>query len=108
MSDTSSKPLTGPALEAAPAAAVVAQIRLKLTEAFSPEILEIEDESHKHAGHGGWRPGGATHFQIRIVSRAFSGVGRVQRQRAVMRVLKEELAARVHALGLAVEAPPAR
>ncbi len=99
-----SAPIVGPALRTAPADAVAAQIRAKLTAAFAPSLLEIEDESHLHAGHGGWRPGGATHFRLRIVSTAFSGQSRVARQRAVMAALREELAERVHALALTVDA----
>src|ERR1700741_3359503 len=51
----------------------------KLTAAFAPDALEIVDESAKHAGHSGSRPGGETHFAVRIVSKAFEGVGRVER-----------------------------
>lgn len=92
-------------LETAKAEAVAAQIRAKLEAAFAPAELELEDDSHSHAGHGGWRPGGATHYNLRIVSETFRGQSRVQRQRAVMAVLADELAARVHALSISAEAP---
>ena len=81
------------------------RIEQKLTEAFQPEALEVEDESERHRGHGGWREGGETHFHVRMTSAAFAGEGRVARQRAVNRVLAEELADRVHALGLTLKAP---
>jgi len=42
----------------------------KLREAFSPESLEVLDESHLHEGHAGHRPGGETHFKVYIVSGA--------------------------------------
>ena len=45
----------------------------KLREAFSPESLEVQDESHLHEGHAGHRPGGETHFRVHIVSQAFKG-----------------------------------
>jgi len=80
-------------------------IRRKLTERFAPARLEIEDESHHHAGHEGARPGGETHFAVTIVSTAFIGQGRVARQRLVYQTLAEELATRVHALSLTTLAP---
>jgi BolA family transcriptional regulator, general stress-responsive regulator len=80
-------------------------IRRKLTERFAPMRLEIDDESHRHAGHEGARPGGETHFSVTIVSAAFSGQSRIARQRLVYQTLAEELATRVHALSLTTLAP---
>lgn len=80
-------------------------IREKLTASFAPAALDVTDESAKHAGHSGARPGGETHFNVRIVSNAFEGVGRVERQRRVYAVLAEELKARVHALSLTTLTP---
>jgi len=80
-------------------------IRTKLTERFAPTRLEINDESHRHAGHEGAHPGGETHFSVTIVSAAFMGQSRVARQRLVYQTLAEELAARVHALSLTTLAP---
>jgi len=80
-------------------------MREKLTAAFSPEALEVIDESAKHAGHSGARPGGETHFNVRIVSKSFEGLSRVERQRRVYAALAEELKARVHALSLTTLTP---
>ena len=77
-------------------------IQAKLTDVFSPNRLDIVDESHLHAGHIGARPEGETHFRVEIVSAAFEGASRVERQRMVYRVLEDELADRVHALALQV------
>jgi BolA family transcriptional regulator, general stress-responsive regulator len=81
------------------------RIRAKLAAAFSPSILEIADDSASHAGHAGAREGGETHFRVKIVSAAFTGLSRVERQRKVYTVLKEELAACVHALQLDTRSP---
>mgnify|MGYP006274164115 FL=1 len=78
------------------------RMREKLTTAFSPTNLEIVDESEAHKGHGGWREGGETHFRIRIAAPAFDGMSRVERSRAVHRVVADELAERVHALALEI------
>jgi BolA protein len=81
------------------------QIRRKLFEALAPRELLVEDESARHAGHAGSRPGGETHFRVRIVSQAFEGLSRVARQRRVHEILSEELQTRVHALSIEAKTP---
>ena len=80
-------------------------MRRKLEAALAPSTLEIDDDSAKHAGHVGARAGGESHFSVRIVSAAFAGKSRVERQRLVHGILAEELAGPVHALALALKAP---
>jgi BolA protein len=83
-------------------------MRAKLTAAFAPDHLNIENDSARHAGHAGAREAGNTgesHFNIAITAAAFSGVGRVARQRLVYAVLKAELAGPVHALSVKARAP---
>ena len=85
-------------------------IREKLTAGLAPDRLEIEDDSGRHAGHhheGGvdGRAGGESHFNVTVVSGAFEGQGRVQRQRAVNDLLREELAGPVHALSIRALTP---
>ena len=85
-------------------------IREKLTAGLSPTRLEIEDDSRRHAGHhheGGvdGRAGGESHFNVTVVSAAFEGQGRVQRQRAVNDLLRAELAGPVHALSIRALTP---
>lgn len=84
---------------------IAGTLREKLSAAFAPDQLEIEDDSARHAGHAGAAPGGESHFNIRIRSGAFAGQSRVARQRMVYRVLAEELAGPVHALSLTALAP---
>ena len=84
---------------------VAESMRRKLTEALAPTRLAIIDQSHRHAGHAGARPEGETHFLIEIVSPAFAGLSRIERQRLVHQVLAAELAGRVHALSLATSTP---
>ena len=85
--------------------AVADRIEQKLRAAFSPQALEVIDESEQHRGHGGWREGGETHFRLRMTAAAFEGEGRVARQRAVNRALAEELSGPVHALAMELKAP---
>ena len=77
----------------------------KLEAAFSPLRLSIIDDSDKHHGHAGSREGGESHFTLEIEAAAFAGVGRVERQRMINKVLAEELAGPVHALSIKAEAP---
>lgn len=72
----------------------------KLTRAFTPESLEVVDESHLHAGHAGHRPEGETHFRVYIVSDSFRGKSRVDRHRMINQALSSELAGSVHALAI--------
>jgi BolA protein len=77
----------------------------KLTRAFAPQSLDVLDESHRHEGHAGHRPGGETHFRVHIVSEAFRGKSRIERHRMVNEILSGELADRVHALAIHASAP---
>jgi BolA protein len=88
---------------------VAAIIHDKLTAAFAPALLEVSDESDHHAGHAGAAREdgsiGETHFHVRMVSEAFEGVSRVERQRLVHAALAAELAGGIHALSLKLQAP---
>jgi BolA protein len=77
----------------------------KLREAFSPEGLDVVDESHLHEGHAGHRPSGETHFRVYIVSEAFKGKSRVERHRMINAALTAELSGSIHALAVHAQAP---
>ena len=77
----------------------------KLTAAFAPESLRVEDESHRHQGHAGHRPGGETHFRVYIVAEAFRRKSRIDRHRMINAALSSELAGSVHALAIHASAP---
>lgn len=80
-------------------------IRRKLDEAFAPARLDVIDDSQKHRGHAGYREGGESHFRVEIVSSAFEGQSRLDRQRAINEVLASELAGPVHALSIVARSP---
>ncbi|MBI5114045.1 MAG: BolA family transcriptional regulator [Rhodovulum sp.] len=77
----------------------------KLSAAFAPARLEVIDESHRHEGHAGARPGGQTHFRVRIVAEAFRGRSRLDRHRLINQALAAEIAGGVHALAIEAAAP---
>jgi BolA family transcriptional regulator, general stress-responsive regulator len=84
------------------------RIVARLTEELDPSFLDVIDESDRHAGHAGARPGGGTHYRVRIVSPKFAGLSRVARHRLVYGVLPAEFAAGLHALALDAKAPGER
>jgi len=75
-------------------------IAAKLKTGLEPSFLDVQDVSHQHAGHGGWREGGGTHFTVTIKARIINGKSRVQQHRMVNDLLADELANGVHALEL--------
>lgn len=77
----------------------------KLTAAFVPESVRVEDESHRHEGHAGHRPGGQTHFRVYIVAEAFRGKSRLERHRMINDALAAEIKGGVHALAIHASAP---
>ena len=76
-----------------------------LRRELSAEFVQVEDESHQHAGHSGWREAGETHFRVNVVSAAFVGKSRVERHRQVNDVLAPAFARGLHALAIKARAP---
>lgn len=86
------------------------RVRNVLEKTFNPIVLEIEDESHRHAHHKAMVRGpevGATetHFRVLMVSAAFDGVNRVNRSRMVHEALAPEFSSGLHALALTLRTP---
>ena len=82
---------------------------LQAMQSLQPVRLELINDRHKHAGHtqhlGGAGFTGDTHYKILITSPLFSGQARIDRQRMVMNLLKEEFASGLHALEIKASAP---
>ncbi|WP_044469833.1 BolA family protein [Mannheimia massilioguelmaensis] len=72
------------------------ELTQRLTQAFCPQFLQVENESHMHSSN----LGGESHFKIVIVSEKFEGKSRIARHRMVYQYLSEELATNLHALAL--------
>ena len=77
-------------------------MRTLLEAAFSPDVLEIEDDSHRHAGHSGGAQGHG-HFSVHIASAAFAGMSPVARHRAVYATLGDMMQTDIHALSIRAE-----
>ena len=77
----------------------VPEIERRLREAFEPEALDVEDQSHLHAGHEGAKDGRG-HFRVMIVSDAFAGMNAIARHRAVYAAMGELMTTDIHALSI--------
>ena len=67
------------------------QIEAKLRAALSPELLEVENQSHLHAGHAGSPNSGESHFHVTLKVAALNALPRVERYRKVHAILQAEL-----------------
>ena len=74
-----------------------------LQQALVPSALEVQDDSHLHAGHAGAREG--RHFTVRIVSAAFDGLTRAARHRLVYDAARSLIAEGIHALAIDARTP---
>ena len=79
---------------------ITEEMRSRLTAAFAPTRLEIDDESEAHRGHSGYREGGESHFRILMRAPALADMERLARHRAVHAALGPDLVGRIHALVL--------
>lgn len=82
----------------------IALIEQRLQAALAPEDLQIIDDSAAHAGHAGARSGGG-HFNVLIVSKAFTGKAPLQRHRLVYEALHDLMQREIHALSIKALAP---
>lgn len=81
------------------------RIEAKLRTGLEAESVEVVDESHLHAGHAGAQSGKG-HYRIRVVSKRFAGLSRIESQRLVFAVLAEEMESDIHALAMQTLVPP--
>jgi BolA protein len=82
---------------------------IQLLQKLQPVKLQLVNNSAAHAGHsqhlGPSAQTGETHYQLSIVSPAFEGLSRVDRQRQIMNLLKDEFTSGLHALEIKALAP---
>jgi len=86
----------------ASSASRIEAIHSRLIRALEPQLLEITDESHLHAGHAGARDGRG-HFHVRIASARFRGLSRLAQHRLVYDALGDLLTTDIHAVRISAE-----
>lgn len=79
-------------------------LRSRLRQAFQPQVLELIDESHLHAGHEGAK-GGRGHYRLHIVARSFEGLRPLARHQLVYKALGELMQTDIHALSITALTP---
>jgi BolA protein len=80
-----------------------ARVEAALRAALQPTALEVQDDSHLHAGHAGAKEG--RHFTVRVTSSAFAGLARVARHRLVYHALRSLVTEGIHALAIEARTP---
>ncbi|MCP5272429.1 MAG: BolA family transcriptional regulator [Burkholderiaceae bacterium] len=78
-------------------------IEAALRATLQPDAVEVQDDSHLHAGHAGAREG--RHFTVRITAPAFTGQTRIARHRLVYDALGTLIPKGIHALAIVARAP---
>jgi len=79
-------------------------LRERFAAAFPGAGIEVDDDSHLHAGHAG-AAGGAGHYTVRIVSDRFDGRPTLARHRLVYDAVKDWIPHSVHALVIVARSP---
>jgi BolA protein len=80
-------------------------IKKLIEENFNPVEFELVNESRKHLGHAGDDGSGQTHYKLMVVSEMFQNRSRIDRQRAVMKVLNPAFSKGLHAVSMKLSAP---
>ena len=78
------------------------EIEKKLRMQIKFESLEIVDNSHKHKGHKFFSDD-KFHLHLKIKSLYLSSISRLSAQKLIMKVLKDDLKSRIHALEISIE-----
>ena len=84
------------------------RIEAILSQALLPSYLALTDDSEKHAGHAGAKPGGETHYSLVVEAPAFSGLAKVKRHQMIYALLAAEFEQGLHALAIDARAPDER
>ena len=77
-------------------------IIVKLKKEIEIEQIEIVDNSYKHVKHKSFSPD-KFHLHFKIKSLYLNSLSRVTAQKEVMKVLKDELSNKIHALEISIE-----
>ena len=84
---------------------VAAELTRRIEAELAPTRLKLQNDSAQHAGHAGHDGSGESHFSLVVVSEAFEGLNRLQRQRRVFRAVGDLMVNKVHALQIQALAP---
>tara|TARA_A100001011_G_C14068541_1_gene739232 strand:+ start:532 stop:840 length:309 start_codon:yes stop_codon:yes gene_type:complete len=83
---------------------LIDEIEKKLRDGLDPDEFDLWDESSEHVGHVGAKDGGS-HFFLRVVSKKFVELNRIQRHKLVYDLLDGYIPKKIHALSLQAISP---
>ena len=78
------------------------EICRKLNSEIEVEDIEIVDNSHKHVKHKSFSPE-KFHLHLKIKSIYLNSLSRVSAQKMIMKILKDDLKSKIHALEISIE-----
>ena len=78
------------------------EICRKLNSEIEVEDIEIVDNSHKHVKHKSFSPE-KFHLHLKIKSIYLNSISRVSAQKMIMKILKDDLDTKIHALEISIE-----
>ena len=78
------------------------EIIAKLKKEIEIEQIEIVDNSYKHVNHKSFSPN-KFHLHLKIKSLYLNSISRVTAQKEIMKVLKDDLVNKIHALEISIE-----
>ena len=78
------------------------KICIKLKEEIKIENIDIVDNSHKHKKHKSFSPE-KFHLHLKIKSLYLNSISRVNAQKTIMKILKDDLSKKIHALEISIE-----
>ena len=81
-----------------------AMVRERLYQDLGAEIVEVDDQTHLHAGHSGAAAGGS-HFEVVVISKAFEGLATLARHRLVYQAVGDAMTQDIHALSIKAYTP---
>ncbi|MEC8960595.1 MAG: BolA family protein [Pseudomonadota bacterium] len=81
-----------------------AMVRERLYQDLGAEFVEVDDQTHLHAGHSGAAAGGS-HFEVVVISKAFEGLATLARHRLVYQAVGDAMTQDIHALSIKAYTP---
>ena len=78
------------------------EIHKKLINELQIESIDIVDNSHKHKGHR-FFSAEKFHLHLKIKSIDLNSISRLEAQKKIMKILKEDLKTKIHALEISIE-----
>ena len=78
------------------------EIKKRLSNKIKIEKIDIIDDTQKHKHHKSFSPG-KLHLNLKINSIYLKSISRINAQKIIMKILKDDLKTKIHALQINIE-----